>query len=52
MDEIAAEIAKAEKERIPKRRDLAGAVLQERFGGSYEDLTVDYLVNLNRVLYM
>lgn len=52
LNEIPEAVAAAEKERIPRRRDLAGAVLQERFGGSYEDLTVDYLVNLNRVLCM
>ncbi|AMM49902.1 NADP oxidoreductase [Rufibacter sp. DG15C] len=52
LDEMAEAVAAAEKERISKRRDLAGAILQERFADSYEDLTVDYLVRLNRVLYM
>jgi predicted dinucleotide-binding enzyme len=52
MNEIRDAVAAAEKQRIPKRRDLASAIIQERFAGSYEDLTVDYLVRLNRVLYM
>jgi 8-hydroxy-5-deazaflavin:NADPH oxidoreductase len=49
-DEIPGALAAAEKERLPKRRDLIISVITERFGETYPD--GDTLVRLNRALFM
>ncbi|MFD0364610.1 NADPH-dependent F420 reductase [Nocardia sp. GCM10030253] len=50
-DEIPAALASAEAARLPKRRDLSGAAIAERFG---ERTNPDskYLVRLSRALFM
>ncbi|MGF9693735.1 NAD(P)-binding domain-containing protein [Rhizobium sp. 0TCS1.26] len=42
----------AEKERLPKRRDLAVAAIMERIGGGGKNPTADVLVQINRALFM
>jgi 8-hydroxy-5-deazaflavin:NADPH oxidoreductase len=49
-DEILPAIAAAEKERLPKRRDIVGLVIAERFGPVYPD--GEQLVRINRAIYM
>lgn len=49
-DEILPAIAAAEKERLPKRRDIVGQIIAERFGSVYPD--GDQLVRINRTIYM
>jgi hypothetical protein len=44
--------AAAERDRLPKRRDLAIAVVQERLGSSTKNPDAEYLVRLNRALCM
>lgn len=48
--EIPNALAAAEKERLPKRRELFMSVLTERFGESIPD--GDWLVRINRALFM
>jgi predicted dinucleotide-binding enzyme len=50
--EISPALAAAEKDRLPKRRDLAVAVITERMGDSTTNPDADYLPRLNRVIYM
>lgn len=52
LNEIEAVIDTAERERLPKRRDLALAAIIERVGDGKTKLDSDYGVRLNRVLYM
>lgn len=42
----------AEKERLPKRRDLAVAAIMERIGGGGKNPEADELVRINRALFM
>lgn len=42
----------AEKERLPKRRDLAVAAIMERIGGGGKNPATDELVRINRALFM
>ena len=51
-DELGAALAAAERARLPKRRDLAGAAMMERLEGATTGLDPDYLPRLNRALYM
>lgn len=52
-DEMPAALAAAEAARSPKRRDLGFAAVLERMSGSgARDPGADYLVRLNRVLFM
>ncbi|MFN3653184.1 MAG: NADPH-dependent F420 reductase [Armatimonadota bacterium] len=51
-DEMAAALATAEAARLPKRRDLAVAAIQERVGDSKTNPGTDYGVRLNRALFM
>jgi 8-hydroxy-5-deazaflavin:NADPH oxidoreductase len=51
-NELAEVIDKAEKERLPKRRDIAVAALQERLGDATTNPDADYGVRLSRALYM
>jgi predicted dinucleotide-binding enzyme len=48
-NEIPGALAAAEKDRLPKRRDLVVSVITERFGKAYPD--GDTLVRLNRALF-
>lgn len=50
-DEMPDALASAEKSRLPKRRDLAAAALQERIESGDKGPFGDYLVNLNRAIY-
>jgi 8-hydroxy-5-deazaflavin:NADPH oxidoreductase len=52
LAELPAALAKAEASRLPKRRDLAVAAIQERVGDSKTNPDADYGVRLNRALYM
>lgn len=51
-EEMGPALAAAEKARLPKRRDLAGAAWMERLEGATTELDPDYLPRLNRALYM
>jgi len=50
--EMGPALAAAEKERLPKRRDLAVAVITERVGDGTTNPDTDYLPRLNRAIYM
>lgn len=52
LEELPAALAAAERERLPKRRDLAVAAVQERVGDSTTNPDAEYGVRLSRVLYM
>lgn len=51
-NELGPALAKAEKNRLPKRRDIAIEVILERMGDSKTNPDADYLVSLNRILFM
>lgn len=51
-DEMPAALAAAERERLPKRRDLGFAAVIERIAGNATNPSADYLVRLNRALFM
>lgn len=51
-DELSAALASADPARSPKRRDLAVAAITERFGARGPTNDDDYVMRLNRVLYM
>jgi len=51
-EEMAAALAAAEKPRLPNRRDLAVAVIQERLGDAKTNPDTGFLVALNRAIYM
>ncbi|RPH27810.1 NADP oxidoreductase [Buttiauxella warmboldiae] len=51
-DEMAAALCSAEFSRLPARRNLAVAAVQERMGDSKTNPDADFLVRLNRALYM
>lgn len=44
-------LAAAERSRLPKRRDLSVAAVQERLSDTKSNPTADYLVRLNRALF-
>jgi predicted dinucleotide-binding enzyme len=50
--EMGPALAAAERERLPKRRDLAVAAIMERVGDAKTNPDADYGVRLNRALYM
>jgi predicted dinucleotide-binding enzyme len=50
--ELRAVIDTAEKERLPKRRDIAVAAIMERVGDGKTNPDADYGVRLSRALYM
>jgi 8-hydroxy-5-deazaflavin:NADPH oxidoreductase len=52
LQEMPAAIAAAERVRLPKRRDLAVAVFQERLGDATTNPDADFGVRLSRLLYM
>ncbi|MDB6174358.1 MAG: oxidoreductase [Chthoniobacteraceae bacterium] len=51
-EELPSALASAEAARLPKRRDLAIAAIQERAGDSATNLDAEYLVRLTRALFM
>jgi predicted dinucleotide-binding enzyme len=51
-EEMPAAHAAAERVRLPKRRDLAVAAIVERVGDGTTNPDAEYLVRLNRALYM
>jgi len=50
--EMGAALTAAERDRLPKRRDLAVAVITERMGDGTSNPDADYLPRLNRAIYM
>jgi len=50
--EIESLIDTAEKEHLPKRRDLAILAITERYGGISTDMDPEYLIRLNRALFI
>ena len=52
LTEMQAVIDTAEKDRLPRRRDLAVAAIMERVGNSTKNPNADYGVRLSRALYM
>lgn len=52
LDEIPKALALAERERLPKRRELAIAAIMERVGDSTTNPDSDYAVRLTRALFM
>jgi 8-hydroxy-5-deazaflavin:NADPH oxidoreductase len=52
LAELPAALAAAEASRLPKRRDLAVAAIQERVGDSTTNPGEDYAVRLSRALFM
>ncbi len=51
-EEMAAALAAADRARLPKRRDLAVAVIMERVGDGTTNPDAEYGVRLSRALYM
>ncbi|MFS1298370.1 NADPH-dependent F420 reductase [Streptosporangium longisporum] len=51
-EQMPAALAAAQAARLPKRRDLAVAAIQERVGDATTNPDADYGVRLNRVLFM
>lgn len=51
-EEMAAALAAADAARSPKRRDLAVAAITERVGDSTTNPDAEYVVRLNRALFM
>jgi 8-hydroxy-5-deazaflavin:NADPH oxidoreductase len=52
LEQLPAALAAAERDRSPKRRDLAMAAVAERAGDDFLNIEGEYLVRLNRALYM
>ena len=52
LDELLAALAAADRARLPKRRDLAVAAIQERVGDSKTNPDAEYGVRVNRALFM
>ncbi|MFC4594709.1 NADPH-dependent F420 reductase [Sphingobium tyrosinilyticum] len=51
-EEMPAALASTEKERLPKRRDLSFEATMERITGNATNPSAEYLVRLNRALFM
>ena len=51
-DEIVAALASANRASLPKRRDIATAAVHERMGDDGTNPGAEYLVRLNRAVYM
>lgn len=52
LQEMKRLIETAERERLPKRRDLAIAIITERMSGAVKSTDNEFLVNMNRLLYI
>ena len=52
LEELPPALAAAERERLPKRRELAWDVFQERAGDNLMNLDAEYDLRLHRALYM
>jgi 8-hydroxy-5-deazaflavin:NADPH oxidoreductase len=52
LDELPAALAAADRTRLPKRRDLAVAAIQERVGDSKTNPDAEYGIRVNRALFM
>ena len=52
VEELPAALAAADRARLPRRRDLAVAAMQERVGDSTTNPDAEYGVRLSRALYM
>ena len=51
-EEMPAALASAERERLPRRRELAIEAIMERVGDSTTNPDSDYAVRLTRALFM
>lgn len=51
-DEMGAALGAAQKDRLPKRRDLAVAVIQERVGDPKTNPDADFSTKLSRIIFM
>ena len=51
-EQMPAALASADRMRLPKRRDLSYAAVKERVGGGTTNPDADYLVRVNRALYL
>ncbi|TCV67423.1 NAD(P)-binding domain-containing protein [Neorhizobium sp. S3-V5DH] len=51
-DQVPDALASAERSRLPRRRDLSVAAVQERLGDTKSNPDADFLVRLNRALFM
>lgn len=51
-DEMLSALSAAERARLPKRRDLAVAAVHEKIGDAQTNPGAEYLVRLNRALFM
>lgn len=52
-EQMPSALASAEKERLPKRRDLVSQIVQERFGmAQLSNSDADFLTAVNRIIYM
>jgi len=51
-DEMGPALASADKARLPKRRDLAAAAMVERLDGATGELDPEYMIRVNRALYL
>lgn len=52
LEDLPSALSKAEKARLPKRRDLAVEVIMERVGDSKTNPSADFGVRLSRLLYL
>jgi hypothetical protein len=52
IEELPLALAAAERERLPKRRDLVVAAIQERVGDSRTNPDAEYGVRLSRAIFM
>lgn len=50
--ELRAALESAQRERLPKRRDFAAAILNERMEDPAAGLDSEYIVRLSRMIYM
>lgn len=50
-DQVVDALARAEKDRIPPRRDLAIGVIMDRADDPSMTIDADYLTELNRLIY-
>jgi len=51
-DEMGAALGAAQKDRLPKRRDMAVAVIQERVGDPKTNPDADFSTKLSRIIFM
>jgi 8-hydroxy-5-deazaflavin:NADPH oxidoreductase len=52
LEELPGALAAAEKERLPKRRDIVWQAIGERTGNEMTSITEDYIIRLQRAVFM